>query len=1506
MMTIVKSEMSLQEGSTVNLQGMLLAAGRNAAELIWSSGAVKGGVYLLSGKASSFFTQADIDAGFVSFRHDGGLLTALPKLTLSAGGDKSVSVTPVYSVTADNDAPILVPKVGTLGLGKSLVLSSTLLGVKDEETALVDLQFSVKSSSHLLIKVAGIEQSTFSGLQLLSKQVTITHDGSTSSPALRLGVSDGQLETSAWLPLRFSASDKLAPLTVLAFSGLAVAEAATVTLTRDLFTGTTGSDDAGLLVSVSSLKNGWFTLNGVKSTSFTLAEVDRGQVNFQHSGAEAAASFKLSLKSAQGKSAATAITVLTGFTQVADAPVISLVKPLVLTEGGTVKFGGNFKVSDGDTLAANFSFSVVSVSGGTVELNGTQVSSFRVSDLKNLLFRSNGDETSPQLKISVTDGTITQTLDLPFLYTHVDDLPVLVLSSIPLTASYSGSPQIINLKGHISVVDGDNDPVFSVGAGINGTFKLDGMTVSDFSQSQIEAGRVEFSCLGGAGQTVSWSLSVNSGSRHLDSFGGSVLLVDGNRAPVVQSMLNMTMLEESTRVFTPVASDPEGGVLTYSFSGLNASSIRSHVGQTLGQVDADTGAFDYTAPLDKTGNFNLGYLTVRDERGKTTTVQVSVNITNVNDAPVMALPAAVNMLEDGTASGSLTASDVDLTLGRLVYALAEAPLHGQASVTSLGAWTYTPDANWSGVDNFRALVRDPSGAMDYATVVVTVAPVNDAPVWGAAHLAVVNATSTQLSMQDLSIRDLDGDKLSFSVTNQAQGLIKVAGVAASSFTSEDLRANKVTFEHDGSGVAPALNLRVNDGTVSLDKTVSVSFAQSSPAVTMQLGDLHLERLTPLILTSTLISATDGVHPDDGITFYADLQNASLEVHGLDGWVVSDHFTMADVNAGKVRISSDSQVVPHQFRDDPYHFYYGYLGVPEVSLYASNGAARSAEAELSIKYNAPNHSPQLQTMNGWIDMEHRIEGLNTIAFVKLTTAMLSVTDVEDDADHLRYSSLAGTKFYLDGSAVDSFTQAELEQGRVEYRGVAQELPFRVYDSASISSFPKALHLYDDAMLMTATSWGSMKYASNSIVYSFSGVFNQAQLLDIHKVMLAIEKLVNVEFIEGSDAAANLVWNYKSINDPEFVGHTAYTLQTMSSASNFHSVVNFDASYYLNHPETGKGSQFYVTVLHELGHALGLQHPYGQENALYGNNSIMSYSNFGRFFIQSELTLTDIRTLQELYGARAVGAGDDVLVLESPVTDPNAPDASRHYQETRSNNTMTLVDAGGNNTLDLRHLVGSYSFDLDPSMSTSYSQVYFGTLFSTIYCADSSLGGDAWGTFRAVYGSALDEKIIGGSGFDILSGGGGDDVIDGGAGYDLIQLTIAKSIFGGIGDDLLLVGARPLGESLSTVTDNFIDLSTWDLSAVNGFEGIAIGQGMVKLGLAEILALRQGSESTSPFLIEAREGGRLDLDMTDFVKEADQSSASHDLPHFHCWAGADYYRSVSHPELELAISKDIVLV
>ena len=109
-----------------------------------------------------------------------------------------------------------------------------------------------------------------------------------------------------------------------------------------------------------------------------------------------------------------------------------------------------------------------------------------------------------------------------------------------------------------------------------------------------------------------------------------------------------------------------------------------------------------------------------------------VAITALNDAPV-AQAGAASGNEDTTIFGNAVATDVDNTAAQLTYSLVGAnggATHGTVSLNPDGSFTYAPAAEFSGGDSFSFKAND--GALDSntASIAITVAPVNDAPVLG--------------------------------------------------------------------------------------------------------------------------------------------------------------------------------------------------------------------------------------------------------------------------------------------------------------------------------------------------------------------------------------------------------------------------------------------------------------------------------------------------------------------------------------------------------------------------------------------------------------------------------------------------------------------------------------------------------------------------------------------------------------------------------------------------------
>ena len=215
--------------------------------------------------------------------------------------------------------------------------------------------------------------------------------------------------------------------------------------------------------------------------------------------------------------------------------------------------------------------------------------------------------------------------------------------------------------------------------------------------------------------------------------------------------------------------------------------------------------------------------------------------------------------EDGTlvvdAVGGLLANDTDDGGAAIcVVSLASDDLEGTVEPWGTdGSFTYTPDPDWNGVTSFTYGARAGDGecigdAESFATVTITVNPVNDAPTaradtFGALRDRTLNVAGPGVLLND---GDVDGDSLiAVKESNPAHGVVNLAPDGAFSYTP-----NAGYLGPDG------FSYRASDGTATSPvRVVSITVtAVPTPIPTIAPTPVPTAQATPTAAPSPTASA----------------------------------------------------------------------------------------------------------------------------------------------------------------------------------------------------------------------------------------------------------------------------------------------------------------------------------------------------------------------------------------------------------------------------------------------------------------------------------------------------------------------------------------------------------------------------------------------------------------------------------------------------------------------------
>lgn len=264
---------------------------------------------------------------------------------------------------------------------------------------------------------------------------------------------------------------------------------------------------------------------------------------------------------------------------------------------------------------------------------------------------------------------------------------------------------------------------------------------------------------------------------------------------------------------------------------------------------------------------------------------------------------------------------------------------------------------------------------------------------------------------------------------------------------------------------------------------------------------------------------------------------------------------------------------------------------------------------------------------------------------------------------------------------------------------------------------------------------------------------------------------------SNSATILLGNY---SDPDESGTYGYSYSVGDEDRGSQST-DGDFWYNLNGPnDTGSdpnmdvGTDNYTTVMHELGHSLGLEHPtdypedfdydrdasYIQDSLQYTMMSYFDASNTGASLNGQYFRtpgLHDIAALQRLYGANMqTRTGNDTYGFGGQGVYKLASASEKAV--------FSIWDAGGNDTLNFSKYTNTQTIDLNAEKFSSTGGLKFNMSIAKGVTIENAIGGTGKDT---IFGNKAANVLDGGNGNDVLNGNDGNDRLIGGSGLDTLD-------------------------------------------------------------------------------------------------------------------------------------------
>jgi len=296
----------------------------------------------------------------------------------------------------------------------------------------------------------------------------------------------------------------------------------------------------------------------------------------------------------------------------------------------------------------------------------------------------------------------------------------------------------------------------------------------------------------------------------------TISVANVNDAPVFTSSDITTTNEDSVYTYTITISDEDGDI-----SAITANTLPNWL--TLTDNGDNTATLTGTPLQEHVGDNNV-IIVASDPNGGVTNHSFTISVANVNDAPVFTSSDITTTNEDSVYTYTITISDEDGDISAITANTLPTWLTLTDNGDNTATLTGTPLQEHIGDNNVIIVASDPNGGVTNHSFTISVANVNDAPVFTSSDITTTNEDSVYT--YTITVSDEDGDISAITANTLPTWLtLTDNGDNTATLTGTPLQ------EHVGDNNVIIIANDPNGGVTNHSFTISVANVNDAPVFT---------------------------------------------------------------------------------------------------------------------------------------------------------------------------------------------------------------------------------------------------------------------------------------------------------------------------------------------------------------------------------------------------------------------------------------------------------------------------------------------------------------------------------------------------------------------------------------------------------------------------------------------------------------------------------------------------